>query len=304
MPGSMCRRTGGGGYDRLVRDRMNFAGLPRLVAGLEDDPSLMEPGEVRRRIEALDQLDTYFGDYGAAQIPDVQARARALCQRLEAANSAVYETIRARVRDGAGAAELLRWFKRPEGPPSPGPGYDDLDELMSGVLQLREPAHPPAHPAAGMVFYQPTPARHILQLFAATSLSETDVLVDLGSGLGHVPLLASILTGARSVGIELEPAYIASARECAESLGLGRVSFLQQDARDADFSVGTVFFLYTPFTGAVLKTVLGRLEKESANRPFRVCTFGPCTPFVAKERWLRAVTEAEAEQITCFECGR
>ena len=131
-------------------------------------------------------------------------------------------------------------------------------------------------------------------------MSEADVLVDLGSGLGHVPLLASILTGARSIGIELEPEYVASARECAESLGLERVAFLEQDARDADFSTGTVFYMYTPFTGAVLKTVLGRLEQESANRAFRVCTFGPCTPFVAEERWLTAVTVADAERITCF----
>jgi hypothetical protein len=42
-----------------------------------------------------------------------------------------------------------------------------------------------------MVPYQPTPVRHILHLIAAAMVAEDDVFVDLGSGLGHVPLLVS-----------------------------------------------------------------------------------------------------------------
>ena len=287
------------GYDEYVPDG-TVTGLYRLIAELEADASLIAPGEILRRMEALDRLDTCFADTDSAPITEIQARALALRLRLESANSAVYETIREKVRNGLWTEELPRWFKSPERLPSPGLRYDHLDELMSGVLQLREPAHPPAHPGAGMVFYQPTPARHILHLLAATNLSGADVLVDLGSGLGHVPLLASMLTGARTIGIELEPEYVASARECAESLGLSPVSFLEQDARDADFSVGTVFYMYTPFTGAVLTTVLSKLEQESAHRGFQVCTFGPCTPLVARERWLTPATAPDPDRITCF----
>lgn len=274
--------------------------LDHLVAKFETDRSLMDPNELRKRFDVLDQLDTHFAESNSAPISDIHARAQALRLRLEAANSAVYETLRSRVQHGARPKELLRWFESPESPPSPGLGYDDLDELMSGVLQLREPAHPPTHPVAGMVFYQPTPARHILHLLAVTSLSEADVLVDLGSGLGHVPLMASLLTEARSIGIELEPEYVASARECAQSLGLSRVQFLQQDARDADFSTGTVFYMYTPFTGALMETVLLNLERESKNRGFQVCTFGPSTSFVAGERWLTSTTVPAPDRITCF----
>jgi hypothetical protein len=287
-------------YYQLVSNRAFIPNLDRLVAEFEADPSLVEPNALRRRITALDRLDTYFADSDAAPISEIHARAFSLRLRLEAANSAVYETIRSQVRQSPRGEEFLRWFEIPKRPPSPGLGYDDLDELMSGVLQLREPAHPPAHPAAGMVFYQPTPARHILDLLAATCLSEVDVLVDLGSGLGHVPLMASLLTEARTIGIELEPEYVASARECARSLGLSRVRFLEQDARDADFSTGTVFYLYTPFTGSLLTTVLRKLERESQNRTFKVCTFGPCTSSVAGERWLTSTTAPDTDRITCF----
>ncbi len=290
-----------GDYYQLVPNRRVTPDLDRLVAALEADPSLMDPNELRKRIQVLDHLDTYFAD--AAPISDIHARARALRLRLEAANSAVYESIRSQLRHGAKPEELLLWFEpfmSQKKTPSPGLGYDDLDELMSGLLQLREPAHAPTHPASGMVFYQPTPVRHILHLIAATKLSEADVLVDLGSGLGHVPLLASILTAARTIGIELEAEYVASAHACAQSLGLSRVTFVQQDARDADFSTGTVFYMYTPFTGALLTTVLGKLERERADRAFRVCTFGPCTPFVAKELWLTPTTVPDPDRITCF----
>jgi hypothetical protein len=281
-----------------VPHRKVIPDIDGLVAEFEADSSLFEPDRLLERLEVLDHLDTWFGD--TELISDIHARALALCRRLEGANSAVYGAIRSQLRQGVKPAELRRWLESPEQPPSPGLGYDHLDELVSGVLQLREPTHAPTHPGAGMVFYQPTPVRHILHLIAATGLSEADVLVDLGSGLGHVPLLASLLTGARSIGIELEPEYVASARECAQSLGLGRVTLLQQDARDADLSTGTVFYMYTPFTGALLTTVLDKLEQESTTRVFRVCTFGPCTASVATEPWLSAISVPSPDQITCF----
>jgi predicted RNA methylase len=109
-------------------------------------------------------------------------------------------------------------------------GYGHLDDLLSGVLQLEEPAWP-TPPNQEMVSYQPTPARHIFHLLRVTELSAADVLVDLGSGLGHVALLVSICIQARSIGVELEAAYIESARQCAHGLNLNNVTFLKQDAR-------------------------------------------------------------------------
>jgi hypothetical protein len=141
-----------------------------------------------------------------------------------------------------------------------------------------------------MVFYQPTPVRHILHLIAATALAEDDVFVDLGSGLGHLSLLVSMLTGAQSLGIEVQAAYVASAQECAQSLHLSRVRFIAQDARAADLSSGTVFYLYSPFTGSILTDVLSALRMESTRRSVKICSLGPCTRRVAKETWLKAST--------------
>jgi hypothetical protein len=184
-------------------------------------------------------------------------------------------------------------------PPS-GIHYDYLDELISGALQFEEPKGGYVQRDSDMVFYQPTPARHIFYMIALTALTASDVLVDLGSGLGHVPLLVSMCTGAFSVGIEVEASYVERARQCAQRLNLNRVKFIQQDARAADLSGGTVFYLYTPFTGSALRCVLNLLRREAATRRIRICTYGPCTSVVAEEPWLVATAAPATDRIAVF----
>ncbi|HWE85606.1 MAG TPA: class I SAM-dependent methyltransferase [Terracidiphilus sp.] len=275
--------------------------LSEWIARLETDAALFAPERLRARMAALDDLDALIPESHEIRIESVFARVVALREKLEAANGAIYAAIRDEVGRGAGAECLRKWIAQcgDAGAPQPGLGYDHLDELIAGVLESREPV---SETVLGpeMVFYQPTPARHILEMIRVSGLNETDVLVDLGSGLGHVPVLASILTGARAIGIELDAAYVRGARKSAQGLGLERVEFVEQDAREADLGAGTVFHLYTPFTGGMLRTVLERLRSEGERRAFRVCTLGPCAEVVAEEPWLRAMTAVDAERITCF----
>jgi Methyltransferase domain len=287
--------------------------LLRLVEQLDNEPSLLEPNQIRLRLEALDRLDTYFPNTpessAESNTAGLYGRVRDWYARLEAANSALYLAMRSEIQSGARPESLLRWVHAaPEledaAVPADGMGYDYLDELIGGVLQFEEPdarhLDGPIQRDSEMVFYQPTPARHIFSLIGLTELTATDVLVDLGSGLGHVPLLVSICTRARSIGIELEATYVERARQCAEKLNLNNVTFLQQDARAADLSIGTVFYLYTPFTGSILSRVLNQLKREAATRPIRVCTYGPCTSVVAEEPWLDAVAAPAAHRIALF----
>lgn len=289
-------------------------GLQRLLGQLQNEPALFEPYQLRQRLEVLDRLDAYF-PCSSQGVPDAQAvepalyrRVRAICASLEAANRALYETVRSEIRSGARPDALLRWVHPSleieyAGGPANGLGYDYLDELISGVLPFEEPDAGHIARYSETVFYQPTPARHIFSLIDLTALSATDVLVDLGSGLGHVPLLVSICTGARGLGIELEGTYVECARQCAQKLNLNRVTFLQQDAQVADLSMGTVFYLYTPFKGSILHAVLERLRREAATRRIRICSYGPCTSVIAEEPWLEAATTPEAHRIALF-CSR
>jgi hypothetical protein len=282
--------------------------LQSFLGGLENDSTLFHPKQLRKRLDALDDLDIRFEDFSAARyINDPDARianhARAMRARLEAVNTALYESIRSEIVRGAPPHLLLQWIQAPASreQTASGLGYDYRDEVVTGVLQLREPSESRLHPLPEMVFYQPTPVRHILCLITASAFSQGDVFVDLGSGLGHVALLASMLTGVRSLGVEVDPAYVASAQECARSLHLSQVRFIREDARAADLSSGTVFYLYSPFTGSILADVLARLEQESKSRPIKIGALGPCACILAKESWLRPIAPPDPKQITVFQ---
>jgi hypothetical protein len=278
--------------------------LVSLVGELEQDRSLGEPRHLRQRIEALDELDAYLAD-GQLIGTALHHRARAICAELESVNLRLYRAIRRDVQRGAGGGRLLEWM--PDWNGAVGlmncTGYDYLDELISGVLQFEEPSAEVVQLDSEMVAYQPTPARHIFELIDRTALTERDLLIDLGSGLGHVPLVASICTKARCTGIELEPSYVDCARNSARSLNRNNVRFIQGDARSAELSEGTVFYLYTPFTGTMLRDVLNSLRDEAVKREIRVCTFGPCSLVVAEEQWLRVIGLLETDRIAVFHSG-
>jgi hypothetical protein len=285
--------------------------LQDLPYGLEADSSLFEPEQLRERLEVLDDLDAGFGDFESWPFKNdrndrIYHRVKELRTRLEAVNADLYQSIRAEIMHGAQPQTLLQWIqasasRKETGSPTPGLAYDCRDELVSGILQFREPSAASRHREREMLFYQPTPVRHIIHLITASALSEADVLVDLGSGLGQVPLLASMLTGVKGLGIEVEAAYVASAQECVQSLHLSRVRFIHEDARAADLSSGTVFYLYSPFTGSVLADVLERLKKESTRRPIKICTLGPCTCALAQESWLQTNALPLPGRITIFQ---
>ena len=285
--------------------------LQERIAQWEGDGSLIQASQLFRRMDVLDQLDAWFpfpdapDSESSPATAELQRRAKAICARLEAANSAQYHSIRHEIQQGLCPEMFLHLMEQSNSNdgairPICGIGYDHLDQLISGVFDLDEPSGEPVHIGPENVFYQPTPARHIFALIAAGALSTDDVFVDLGSGLGHVPLLVSICTGARAIGVELEPSFVASAERCAQKLNLKGVTFVQQDARDADLSGGTVFYFYTPFTGSILRTVLNSLRNEAAKRPIRVCTFGPCTRTVAQEPWLEPGMILETDQVIVF----
>jgi len=280
-----------------------------LLCLIEADPFLFRPNQLKKRLLALDDLDIAFGNSHAEDSarrvhPLLHHRAKALERRLEAANAALYQSVRSDIVRNSQPRALLQWLEdaaSDSGPcPLPGLGFDYRDEFVSGVLPLPEPGEPNQQLSPEMVPYQPTPVRHILRLVKAAMISGNDVFMDLGSGLGHVPLLVSMITGARSLGIEMQPAYVVSARECARNLRMKRVQFIAQDARDADLSRGTVFYLYSPFKGSILDNVLDALQKESRHRPIKICSLGPCTHRILNETWLSASSVPGTGSISVF----
>jgi hypothetical protein len=252
--------------------------------GMLQDRSWQQPDQWCRRIDMLERLESWLVHHGDAGECALKSRIEDLVRELETINQQFYQSLRQDIQQGRGAASLLQWAAA-----TPHDGddesYDPLDTLVSGVLDLAEPGEV-LDLAAEMVFYQPTPARHVFDFIKRASITVNDTVVDLGAGLGHVALLTAICTPARCIGIEWQRAYVASARQCAQALNIRNATFLAQDVREARLSEGTLFYLYTPFTGAMLRSVLDMLACEARHRTIRLCSLGPGTAVIAQEPWL------------------
>lgn len=287
-----------------------FNRLERFLDGVGDTLNLQPTEQLVLRLNALDDLDAIIGNLDLGNLetcpdPRTIARAKALRSQLEAANETLYYTARSEIALHGNSFTMHRWllelaYDRNSERPRPGLSFDLIDEIVSGILRFRDPREAGLPQSMEMAPYQPTPARHILDLIAACRFSRDDILVDLGSGLGHVPLLVSILTGIRTLGVEIQPNYVANAEESAEDLNLRRVRFVAGDARLTDLSIGTVFYLFSPFTGSILADVLHQLSKQSQTRQIRICALGPCTRILQGQTWLAADDQPDSERIAVF----
>lgn len=91
----------------------------------------------------------------------------------------------------------------------------------------------------------PTPERLIHRMLQLADTTPNDVVLDLGSGDGRIPIHAAKHFGARAIGVELEPNLIRIARRAAAANGVAsRVQFIQGDLFEADLSPATVLALY------------------------------------------------------------
>jgi precorrin-6B methylase 2 len=99
-----------------------------------------------------------------------------------------------------------------------------------------------AHEADAL--HLPTPAPVVTAMLRLAGVSPTDVVYDLGSGDGRIPIAAASEYGARGVGIELDSRLVALARCSAREAGVQRVEFLEQDFFKADLREATVVTLF------------------------------------------------------------
>ena len=91
----------------------------------------------------------------------------------------------------------------------------------------------------------PTPERMIRRLLQLADTSKDDVVIDLGSGDGRIPIYAAKHFGALAIGVELERNLVELSNKTAAAEGVAnRVRFLQQDLFEADISGATVVALY------------------------------------------------------------
>ncbi len=305
-------------FRRTVVSRIELTAIRKMEAILDSvarDLALKETSGFAARFDAIDLIEFHvvnriedlqdeFGE--RAELAPLKGRALALCAELDKGNRAVIEELRAEVRSGgARGDELRRVFER-LGCLARDSGtrrvmYDALDAFVRGLLDAGPVPEESIKSDPEMVPLQATPARVVLELAEKAGVTARDTFYDIGSGLGQVAMLMHLITGASAYGIEVEPNYCDYAARCAADLGLKSVTFINADARRVRYEKGTVFFLYTPFRGQMLKEVLDRLEFDTRGRSVRLGTYGPCTQIVAEENWLGPVEPVIEDGLAVYE---
>lgn len=290
------RRAGTSGFAARVARINPMHVLDALLAEAETFAWPAPDAALWQRLDWLDRLELWLREDDTSPVAQALRHHRA---QVEARNAALHAALRqAPERIGA----LLMAPPDEGAVPAEAEGLDARDELLAGVLGHPPPDAPRVALAQGMVAYQPTPVRHVLDLLARAQLGPNDTLVDLGAGLGQVPLLAALCSPARAIGIEIEPAYVAAARAAASALRLARASFTCADLREADLSQGTLFYLYTPLRGPLLAGLLARLRAQAKVRPLRIGGFGPCVEVLAAQDWLQPRGPVQPNRVALFEC--
>lgn len=125
---------------------------------------------------------------------------------------------------------------------------DDGQDGDAGGLVYRDSytreARPPGYREPDVV-YVPTPAAVVEAMLELAQVGSDDMLYDLGSGDGRIPIAAAKRFGTRGVGIDINPVRIREANANARAAGVtGLVSFRREDLFEADFSDATVVTLY------------------------------------------------------------
>jgi SAM-dependent methyltransferase len=276
--------------------------IQSYIEAIEKNPLLYEEKNFDKRIDAIDFIEFHVIDQIEELLqkkgqPDklilLKYRAEKVKSELEEIDINLFQTLQANIRTkgypGKEFKNLINEyfdFSLDYNQHLEKSGYDNLDIFINGLFPFQNVPEQTKDLEPEMVYYQKTPARIVLELVEKSNFMKEDVFFDLGSGLGQVAILVNLLAGITAKGVEFEPAFCNYANDCAAGLNLSNVTFINADARETDYSEGTIFFMFTPFKGEIMQEVLELLRKESLLRKIKIITYGPCTAQVALQSWL------------------
>ena len=111
------------------------------------------------------------------------------------------------------------------------------------------------------VKYVATPQNVVDAMLAIARVTSADIVYDLGSGDGRIPITAARTYGARGVGIEIDPFYLRIALDNVKQAGVGdRVRFVNDTFFEVDISDATVVTMF--LLPQVNLRVLPKLRRE------------------------------------------
>jgi len=280
---------------------MDILAIGSYINSIEENKTLYEERNFDKRAEAIDFIEFHIIDQlqntnYPHELLLLKDKAEKIKAELEAIDLNLFKRLQEEIRvgkyTGKGFKAMINEYvdiDLNDTQHQQEAGYDNLDVFINGLITLQSIPEQTKELEPEMVYYQKTPARVVFEMAERIPFTQDGVFFDLGSGLGQVAILVYLLTGVTVKGVEFEPAFCNYASDCAAKLNLPQVEFINTDARYADYSQGTIFFMFTPFKGEIMQEVLVALQEESLKRKIKIITYGPCTAEVALQSWLNSV---------------
>ena len=131
-----------------------------------------------------------------------------------------------------------------------------------------------------LVPYVPTAHEVVDRMLALAEVTKDDVVFDLGSGDGRIPITAAKTYGAKGVGLDIDPDRIKESWVNAKAAGVERlVDFREQDVLKADISEATVVTLYLLSSfNERLRPILTKQLKPGTRIVSHAFSMGPTWP--------------------------
>jgi ubiquinone/menaquinone biosynthesis C-methylase UbiE len=143
-----------------------------------------------------------------------------------------------------------------------------------------------------------TPEDVVDRMLELAQVTRSDLVLDLGSGDGRIPIRAAQKYGARGLGIDIDPRRIEESNANARKAGVAHlVEFRQGDALQADVSAATVVTLYLlSSSNAKLRPILQRQLKPGARVVSHAFSMGTEWPADKVDRFV----SASGDQVTLY----
>jgi SAM-dependent methyltransferase len=108
--------------------------------------------------------------------------------------------------------------------------------------------------------YLPSTQVAVEEMLRLADVKSSDLVVDLGSGDGRIPITAATHFGARGFGVDIDAKLVEEANQNARNAGVAdRVHFVQRDVFETDIREATVVTLY------LLTGLVNRLKPKLMN---------------------------------------
>ena len=145
--------------------------------------------------------------------------------------------------------------------------------IRTSIPQIDQSRH---DMAAEKVVYDPVPYRAFATLEREVPVSASDIVYDIGCGMGRVVCFYASKPIRRAVGVEYDEGLCKIARANIANLKGRRApsEIIEDDATAVDFRDATVAFMFNPFGADTMARVIGNLTKARTN-PLRIVYMNP-----------------------------